>query len=246
METTQKNEKTKKVVVVIVEGTTDKDTFQGYLNRLGNNKKVFFSVCRGDINSSYDYDEKSSNDIIKDIVKENAAEEHYCIDDIALIVQLTDTDGVFCDDNVVEFDSSLKRNDKPIYSNEKIKVNDVEKFLKTKLYKKQRLNDCINLKEIEFKLTQKIKYEIYYMSCNLESALYNIYTNDFEYKENLAQKFALQYAEGEEHKFIKFMESINASKTLDLNESWKYIKTGNNSLKSCSNFVIFLYKLMEK
>lgn len=239
------NEKTKKVVVVIVEGTTDKDAFQGYLNRIGN-KKVFFSVCHCDINSSYDYDEMISNDIIEDIVKQNAVQEHYCIDDIALIVQLTDTDGVFCNDNVVEFDSSLKSNDKPIYSNEKIKVKDVRKFLEGKAYKKQRLNDCINLNEIEFKLTQKIKYEIYYMSCNLESALYNIYTNDFEYKEDLAQDFALKFAEGEEHKFIEFMNSINASKTLDFNESWKYIKTGNNSLKSCSNFIIFLYKLMEK
>lgn len=238
-------EDTKKVIVVIVEGVSDKVSFEGYLNTLSKDKNVFFSVYKGDLMTDYTQDEKTVNEIIKELIEESAIVSNFNIEDVAMVIQLTDTDGVFAK-NVIQHDASLTVENSTMYFEDKILTRDVLNFEKTQKYKKERLIDCLQLSEIEITFKHKIPYEIYYMSCNLECALYNIYNASEEEKADLSEDFANKYAPDQMDDFIDFMGSINASRTLVFEESWNYIKRDNNSLKPCSNFIIFLLKICTK
>lgn len=236
---------TKKVIVVIVEGVSDKVSFEGYLNMLSKDKSVFFSVYRGDLTTDYTESEKTVNEILIDLIKECSEESNFEIKDVAMVIQITDTDGVFAKD-VVEQDLTLLDNDSTLYFQDKIVTRDVLKYIETQSFKKERILDCLHLSEIEIDMTQKIPFEIYYMSCNLECALHNKYNTTDDEKSELSEEFAIKYPEEKMDDFIQFMHSINASGTLEFKQSWEYIKKGNNSLKPCSNFIIFLLKLYTK
>lgn len=233
---------TKSVIVVIVEGVSDQVSFENYLNTLSNDKNIFFSVYKGDLMTDYDQDDKTVNEIIKQLVEECASSENFSVEDVAMVIQLTDTDGVFAK-NVIQQDPTLSSEDSAMYFADKILVRDVLKFQETQDYKRERLIDCLKLSTIEMSLQKKIPYEIYYMSCNLECALHGKYNTSDEEKADLSDKFADKYPKEKIQDFIEFMHSINASGTLVFKESWDYIKRDNNSLKPCSNFIIFLLKL---
>lgn len=235
-------ETTKRVVVVIVEGVSDQVSFENYLNTLSKDKSVFFSVYKGDLMTDYEQDGKTVNEIIKDLIEECAASENFSLDDVAMVIQLTDTDGVFAK-NVIQHDPTLTGEDSTLYFEDKILTRDVLKFEETQKYKKERLIDCLKLSSIEINLQKHVPYEIYYMSCNLECALHGKYNTSDEEKADLSEAFADKYPENQISDFITFMHSINASGTLEFKESWDYIKRDNNSLKPCSNFIIFLLKL---
>lgn len=232
----------KRVVIVIVEGISDQVTFENYLNALCKDKAIFFSVYKGDLLTDYSKDTESVNDILKTIVYECANTVSFKIEDVAMVIQLIDTDGVFAK-NVVMQDLSLTSQNSTLYFENKIVTRDVFKLKTTHEYKKERLIDCLKLGNIEINLQRKIPYELYYMSCNLECALYGKYNTSDEEKADLSEAFANKYSERQIDQFIAFMHSINASKTLEFKESWDYITHDNNSLKPCSNFIIFLLKL---
>lgn len=237
---------TKSVIVVIVEGISDQKSFEKYINKASKNKNIFFSVCRGDLLSDFNKDSEEYNDILIKKIKENASENHYDIEDILLVVQLTDTDGVFApDDDVVEQDTKLQPDDNPIYSDKKVKVYDVSKMKKSREFKRERLNDCIKMNVIKFDLQKHIPYKIYYMSCNLECALHNIYNATDEEKDTLADTFSKKYDDTHFNDFLNFMKELNKSGTENFDESWNYIRQGLNSLLPSSNFVIFFSELMK-
>lgn len=236
-------ENTKRVIVVIVEGLSDQVSFENYLNALSNDKNIFFSVYKGDLMTDFDQDGKTVNEIIKELVEDCAALENFKVSDVAMVIQLTDTDGVFAR-NVIQYDSNLTGEDSTLYFEDKILTRNVLKLEETHEYKRERLIDCLRLTSIEIDLRHCIPYEIYYMSCNLECALHGKYNTSDEEKIELSETFAEKYPPEEINKFIEFMHSINASGSLKFKESWDYIKIDNNSLKPCSNFIIFLLKLL--
>lgn len=235
-------ENTKRVVVVIVEGVSDQVSFENYLNALSKDKSIFFSVYKGDLMTDYGQDEKTVNEIIKELVEECATSENFSVSDVAMVIQLTDTDGVFAK-NAIQQDLTLNNEISTMYFEDKILTRNVLKLEETHKYKRERLIDCLKLTKIDISMQHKIPYEIYYMSCNLECALYGKYNTTDEEKADLSENFSIKYTEEQIGDFISFMKSINASGSLEFKESWDYIKKDNNSLKPCSNFIIFLLKL---
>lgn len=177
-------ENTKRVIIVIVEGISDQVSFENYLNAIAKNKNVFFCVYKGDLLTDYKQDDKSVNDIIKSLVNQCISIENFSIDDVDLVIQLIDTDGAFAN-NVVLYDPLTNSDYSVMYFEDKILTRNVLKFSKTQAYKKERINDCLALKNIEMNLEKKIPYEIYYMSCNLECALYGKYNTLDEEKVDL-------------------------------------------------------------
>lgn len=239
---TTNSESTKRVIVIIVEGVSDQVSFENYLNTLSKDKSIFFSVYKGDLTTDYDQDDKTVNEIIKELVESCATSENFSVNDVAMVIQLTDTDGVFAK-NVIQQDLSLTAETSTMYFENKILTRDVLRLEEIHRYKRERLIDCLRLTEIEISMWHKIPYEIYYMSCNLECALYGKYNTTDEEKADLSENFSVKYSEEQIGDFIAFMNSINASGSLEFRESWDYIKKDNNSLKPCSNFIIYLLKL---
>ena len=84
-----------------------------------------------------------------------------------------------------------------------------------------------------------IPYEIYFMSCNLDHALYDKMNLD----ENLKQDYADQFYEkfiGKERLFIDFLNTDVVNGVPDtMAGSWRYIKEGVHSLERHTNLHIY-------
>ena len=92
------------------------------------------------------------------------------------------------------------------------------------------------LKEKEIK---SIPYEMYFMSCNLDHALYNELNLDKELKQEYADAFYERFI-GKENKFIDFLNSdvVNGTPSTLL-DSWKYIRTGLHSVERHTNLHVY-------
>lgn len=82
-------------------------------------------------------------------------------------------------------------------------------------------------------------YEMYFMSCNLDHALYNEINLDKDLKQGYADAFYEKFI-GKEHLFPKFLETDVVNGVPDkLSPSWKYIKKGLHSLERHTNLHIY-------
>ena len=215
----------KRVVAVIVEGTSDENAIGGILKEFFSSEEVQFAVVHGDITS--DYDTTPDNAIIKvDALVDSIRSKYgYHWEDFVRIIHIADTDGAFTRNCTKEakVDSIQYYEDHIEYFN----IEDVEKR-------------NIHKSEIMFKLystgkVHNIPYRLYFNSCNLEHVLYN-QLKDFsdEEKEELADDFAEKY-EGKVKKFIDFISDVSVAVPGTFKETWKFIEKGKNSLKRHSN-----------
>ena len=94
------------------------------------------------------------------------------------------------------------------------------------------LNRLITTKKI-----WKIPYSVYYMSCNLDHALYGKLNTSDEDKEKDAHAFAKQYKD-DVPGFLKYISESDFSVMDGYKESWKYIKQDLHSLERHTNLGI--------
>lgn len=220
---------TKKVILFIVEGITDKNSLSLILSRLISNKVISFHVVGGDITTNNYTTITNCINKVNDELHKFMKENKFIKSDILKIVHLVDTDGVYVEekcvieedvhDIVYNSDSMLTRNrDLTIARNNK-KVSILNK-----------LSSITNI--------GKIEYRMYYFSCNLEHVLHDVQNlND-----NLKDEYADAFVEKYDDKEVEFKDFIMYSKFSvlgDYKETWTFIKDGNNSLNRYSNFGVF-------
>ncbi|MCD7883428.1 MAG: hypothetical protein LUI87_06960 [Lachnospiraceae bacterium] len=221
----------KKVVAVIVEGTSDEAALGSVLKEHFSNHEVQFVVIHGDITSE---DYTTMDNIISLINKQIdsiKSKYSYKQEDFQQIIHIADTDGVFTKDKVVQADV-----DRIMYYEDRIETKNVAATLRRNEKKA----------EILFKLrgTSKvngINYRIYFNSCNLEHVLYNKLA-DFtaQEKADMADDFAEKY-EGRLDEFISFISNAELAVSGTYNETWKYIEKDCHSLERNSNMhLIFM------
>lgn len=223
----------KKVILFVVEGTSDKEALEPILSELIDTRLVRFEVLRGDATASIaaPYYRKNMKDRIK-IIVDNYLENNRGIQKkyIEKIIYITDTDGCFIDDQYLyynEEDKEFRYEDDGIYSCYIEAVKQRNKF------KSNNLNILNSATKI-----YNLQIETYYFSCNLDHVLYNIRNLKQELKEEYAINFSDQY-EGNESSFIKFINKDNLPLSNDYKESWDKIKLSLNSLLRYSNFNVF-------
>ena len=79
---------------------------------------------------------------------------------------------------------------------------------------------------------------MYFMSCNLDHALYNEINLDKDLKQEYADEFYEKFI-GKEYLFPAFLESDVVNEVPDnMGASWRYIKEGLHSLERHTNFGI--------
>ena len=188
--------KEKKVIAFIVEGSSDEAVIGSVMKEYFSNEQIQFVVVHGDI-TTRDY--VSVDNIIRkinDLVSTLKEKYRYKTSDFIKIIHLADTDGVFISDECVwpaDVDSIT-------YYEDHIETRSREAIL-DRNHKKS---------EILFKLYKTgkigaIPYNIYYNSCNLEHVLFNE-LKDFtdEEKEEMSDEFADKYEQNPED-FIAFL-----------------------------------------
>jgi cupin superfamily acireductone dioxygenase involved in methionine salvage len=215
----------KKVVAVIVEGPSDENAIGGILKEHFSSEEVQFAVVHGDITS--DFNTKTDN-VLKKLNKiiENLRSKYgYQWKDFVRVIHLVDTDGAFTKECIQEADV-----DNIQYYEDHIETSNV---LDT-----ERRNE--HKAEILFKLystpsINKINYNIFFNSCNLEHVLFG-QLKDFsdEEKEEMSDEFAERY-EGKVDEFIKFISDPLIAVPGAYKATWKFIEKDKNSLHRLSN-----------
>lgn len=223
----------KKVMLFIVEGSTDETSLSTVLSRIFSSSTVKFQVVHGDVLT---HDFTSSNKIVTAVWEQvkDFMGSVYKKSDICRIVHLTDTDGVFIPDDAVVEDNSMKFGHSPYYTKTQIRTPNRAGILNRNQRKRNnidRLSTCPKIADIP--------YSIYYFSLNLEHVLHGK-TNLSEWdKIRCAEKFDLKYGDDPDG-FTLFMKESSFSVCDDYRDSWTFIKTGLHSLERYSNFGIEL------
>lgn len=216
----------KKIVFVIVEGLSDETALGVLLNRIYDSNVVYVQVMHCDITTELGVNVSNVVAKIGNIVKKYA-KRTFKSGDFSKIIHITDTDGVFIpDDSVVEDVAAVK----PLYSITEIHTQRKSEIENRNLQKRECLNQLSSTSRI-----WGVSYQIYYMSCNLDHALYGKLNSTDDEKEDDAFAFAQRYKD-DISGFMKYINESDFSVPGSYPQSWQYIREGLHSLERHTNF----------
>lgn len=220
----------KKIVFVIVEGTTDEDALSLMINKIFDKNTVHVHVVHGDITTDSFTTPINVLSRIHNMVSTYAKNYHLNLKThFQQIVHILDTDGAYIPDEAIIYDEGCSD---PCYSPQCIRVADVNGIVNRNKLKRECLERISTTKSIA-----GVPYQAYYMSCNLDHVLHNKLNSTESEKENDAMAFARKYRNDLEG-FVRFISDSPFSVGDDYVESWKYIKDDCRSLERHTNFGI--------
>lgn len=217
----------KKVVFVIVEGPSDDAALGVILNRLYDKSKVHIEILHGDITTDLNIDPGNIISALGNIVKNYAATRHFSQIHFQEVIHLVDMDGAFIPEAAIVDNPDA---DKPFYFLTEIQTSRPEQLVLRNKHKQSKLNRISTLK----KVWGSIPYQAYYMSCNLDHALYGKLNSTAEEKENDAYAFAKRYKDDIDG-FLTFISDSEFSRMDGYKESWEFIKKDLHSLERHTN-----------
>lgn len=221
----------RKTVLFIVEGPSDEAALEKIFKRIyRKNKNIIFKFTNGDISSDFEVTKDNVEGKIYDKVLEVMRDTKITKSDLFQIVQVFDTDGTYISDDAI-----IKGDTKEfLYSEKNICCVDVQKVIERNTHKRDVMEYLLSIKNI-----RSIPYTMYFMSCNLDHALYNKINLDKDDKQRYADQFYEKFI-GKEYMFIEFLKTdvVNGVPN-SLPESWKYIKQGVHSLERHTNLHIY-------
>ena len=226
----------RKVVIIIAEGPSDEEALYPFLKELGKPHNIRFEITHGDVLSDTKNATKSHKNIVGGIVSTILKKNRFLKEDILLVAQITDTDGVFISDDCVIIDGGVER---MAYRDGEIAVaNDkkYEEIIKRNQVKSSRVKALVNT---PFTLSS-IPYQMYYFSCNLDHVLHGQQFIGEKDKVGKAEAFASSQS-GPEFKSFISEQALYEGESYE--QSWEFIFAEANSLKRCTNFGLFLEEL---
>lgn len=222
--------KIRKVILLIVEGITDKVSLEGILPHLIDNEEITFQISDGDITTKPGITSQNVIERINDHIIQVLESKHFKKSDITLVAHLIDTDGAFIPESAIVY-ADIEHIQ---YSSDKIETAHIDA---TKIRNQNKAAALCKLSA-----TSKINtmnYSAYFFSSNLEHVFHNIqrYLSKEE-KMVLAENFADQYADSPEE-FLNFISSTDFKVEGIYNSTWDFIQKDNNSLNRYCNFHLF-------
>lgn len=219
-----------KAVVFIVEGATDKKALENIFKKIYRHKEIRFVFTHGDITSDEAIDKDHVEEEIYKYVEAYRKDKKLRLSDIWQIVQIFDMDGVYIKDSYILQGTS----DEFVYSTGNISCKNVQRVINRNKHKREMMDYLLTLDKIK-----SISYRCYYMSSNLDHALYNQINLDDEAKKKYANTFYEKFM-GKEQLFINFLEieAVNGVPE-SFPESWRYIKSDLHSLERHTNLNIY-------
>lgn len=221
--------KTKKVILFIVEGITDKTSLGGIIDKLVDNEKVRFYISDGDIASDRFTNPQNAVNKVNEHLKRFLDSYSFKKSDLLQIVHLVDTDGAYISDEYVQAGDV----EGFVYSTEVIIAKSTARVIERNNRKKQVMNRLASCPQIS-----KIPYAMYYFSCNLEHVLHNEISLDDNLKFEYAERFSDSFYK-REREFIDFISDEKFAVKGSLKETWDFIRLDNNSLKRYTNFHLY-------
>jgi hypothetical protein len=216
---------TRKLILFLVEGITEEISFGLIFSEIFEDKEIEFQIARGDITARNGVNFRNVIEVINEEVLSFLDKEHYNKGDILEIIHLLDTDGAYISEDLIEKHDK----DKNYYYSDKLCTRHPENT-KKRNDKKSRIMDRLS-KNSEI---NSIPYNAYYLSCNLEHVLHNDANIDDNLKAEKAEEFSDSFF-GREFEFLDFIRTESFNVAGEYEETWKFIKHGNNSLNRYSN-----------
>lgn len=186
----------KKVVFVIVEGSSDDTALGVMLNQIYDKDSVHIYIMHGDITTRKGV---RSNNIVAKIgneVRGYAKSQHFTSKDFKQIIHIVDTDGAYIPDEKIISDSEC---DRVIYESDGIHTSDQQGIIERNKQKTGNLYRLRGTGQI-----WSVPYKVYYMSCNLDHVLHNKRNSIEDEKETNAYAFAKKY-KNDVDGFVTFM-----------------------------------------
>lgn len=221
---------TKKVILFIVEGVSDKTSLGGIIDKLISSNLVRFYITGGDITSDkFTNNSNALKKVNEHIIRFLDSQPGIYKKDLHQVVHLIDMDGAYVANEQIRGGGT----EAFIYTEEAIIANSIQKVIDRNNRKQQAINR-LSLCPI----VSGVPYSMYYFSCNLEHVLHdNINVSD-GLKMEYAEAFAESYYKNEKA-FLDFICEEKFAVSGDLKKTWEFIKVDGNSLKRYSNFHLF-------
>lgn len=222
--------KSKKAVVFVVEGQTDKDALEHILKVLYKDKQIEFVITSGDITTREDVTVANVENMLADTVEKVLNYDKLTWEDVYQVIHIIDTDGCFIpDDRIAQGDVTRFE-----YSDNGITCPDKSRCIARNEHKRAVVNYLLNQETLGSK-----HYEMYFMSCNIDDALHGEKNLSVEEKEDMSLAFQDAFL-GNEKKFVDYLlqESVNGVPD-SFTSSWRYIKEGLHSVERHTNFHLY-------
>lgn len=226
---TQKD-KIRKTVFFIVEGNTDKTALEKIFKAIYKHRNIRFEFTNGDVTSDDSIDKSNVCEILYNKVKKYMDDNKLKKTDIWKIIQIFDTDGTYIPEAaVIDGESS-----KFVYSTTSIACKNVKNVKSRNSKKREMMDFLLSLPDIN-----SIPYQCFFMSSNLDHALYNQQNLSDEDKKRYADAFYDKFL-GVEKYFIDFLKLDAVNGVPDsFPASWRYIKQDVHSLERHTNLHIY-------
>lgn len=221
----------RKTILFIVEGHSDKKALEYIIRKIYSDYNgIEFRVTDGDISSDETVTKENVEDKIYRIVLDFMDDKKLKRSHIFQVVHLLDTDGTYISEDAI----ILGENKKIEYTETNIICKDIEKVKARNIKKRNIMNHLLNQNEIK-----GFPYKMYYMSCNLDHALYNLQNLDDELKGEMADKFYERFI-GKEKLFVDYLKTDVVNGVPEsFPASWRYIKEDLHSLERHTNLHVF-------
>ncbi len=226
----KKKLETRKSVIFIVEGNSDKIALEKIFQKIYKEKNIIFKFTDGDITSDKEMTKDKAVEAIYSKVNDYIKDKKLSKSDIWQIVHIFDTDGAYVPDTaIVKGDTESF-----VYSVTQISCKNIQKVIERNKNKRCLMDFLHSLDNIK-----GITYTKYFMSSNLDHALYNEQNLDEKLKRDYADAFYDEF-KGREELFIDFLEEeVSNGVPVTFPASWRYIKKDLHSLERHSNLHIY-------
>lgn len=215
----------KKIIFVIVEGPSDESALGVLLNRIYCNASVHVHIMHCDITTERNVNPSNIVAKVGGLVRKYAGRIFKPVN-FSKIIHIVDMDGAYIpNDSVIQDDTCTKAHYAPtaIHTPNKPKIEERNQQKRENLDKLSATTKIWN-----------IPYQVYYMSCNLDHALYDKLNTPDSEKEEDAVSFAIQYKDNIPA-FLKFISESDFAVTTDYLQSWQYIRSELHSLERHTN-----------
>ncbi len=230
----------KKVILLLVEGPSDEDALLGPTKSVIDQAFVYSKSFHTDVTTASLFQQNTAFKVHGDVVKtvREFVESYlgnnpgYGWTDLAAIVHVIDLDGALVRPNyVVQDDTVLKA----VYDAEQIRTPNRDSTLERNRVKSAAVKRLCNTTCLA-KGRRKVPYRVFFMSRNLEHALYGL---DCDLSDRDKEKLASAFAEKCRKDPLFFLETLRSEEVAvpgGYDETWGYCFKGANSLKRGSNY----------
>ena len=218
-----------KLVIFITEGKSEENALYALMRSYFRPNPVIFHIYHGDILIKR-YRKGSTLSEIENIVQFECQRYGLSRSDILRVIHIADTDGLFIPDSAIKLDARAKHAN---YKEDAIYTCNPESIKTRNKRRRGNVKALISTRHLQ----GNIPYSIFYLSRNIEHALYGIegHVSDSR-KTDLAYDFADQF-DSDWKQFMNYIENEGITIGDSYKESWQLIQNNTESLHRHSNII---------